>query len=145
MHDASEQKSTHFFYCNAKLEFVTRRYSNKSCPGVLMQWTLNKIIKLNEKCKSQFYIQFVFKAPLCIAFTISDQKILSGSLLWPKKNKFTISNQKVGWLLFCKTNQRDRQGCGPMKLKLSVADSVKLNFSQCNLKLPRQDLAQLTN
>ena len=28
----------------------------------------------------QFYIQLVFKAPLCITLTISDQKIMSGSL-----------------------------------------------------------------
>ena len=28
----------------------------------------------------QFYIQLVFKAPLCITLTISDQKIVSGSL-----------------------------------------------------------------
>ena len=38
---------------------------------------------------------------------------------------FAISNLKVGWLLFRKTNQRGHWGCGPMKLKLSVADSVK--------------------
>ena len=32
--------------------------------------------------KSQFYIQLVFKAPLCITLTISDQKIVSGSLFF---------------------------------------------------------------
>ena len=52
---------------------------------------------------------------------------------------FTISNRKVGWLLFHQTNQRGRQGCRPMKLKLSARDSVKLNFSQCKLKLPRHE------
>ena len=31
-------------------------------------------------CWSQFYIQLVFKAPLSITLTISDQKIVSGSL-----------------------------------------------------------------
>ena len=30
----------------------------------------------------QFYIQLVFKAPLCITLTISDQKIVSGSLFF---------------------------------------------------------------
>ena len=34
----------------------------------------------------QFYIQLVFKAPLCITLTISDQKIVSGSLFLTKKN-----------------------------------------------------------
>ena len=31
---------------------------------------------------AQFYIQLVFKAPLCITLTISDQKIVSGSLFF---------------------------------------------------------------
>ena len=38
--------------------------------------------------RSQFYIQWVFKAPLCITLTISDQKIVSGSLF---KNHKKIS------------------------------------------------------
>ena len=58
---------------------------------------------------------------------------------------FTISNQKVEWLLIRQKNQRGRKGCQPMKLKLSARDSVKLNFSQRELKLPRQDLTQLTD
>ena len=33
----------------------------------------------------QFYIQMVFKAPLCITRTISDQKIVSGSLFLTQK------------------------------------------------------------
>ena len=33
----------------------------------------------------QFYIQLVFKAPLCITITISDQKIVSGSLFLTQK------------------------------------------------------------
>ena len=33
------------------------------------------------------YIQLVFKAPLCITLTISDQKIVSGSLFFKKKKK----------------------------------------------------------
>ena len=44
----------------------------------------------------------------------------------------TVSNQN-------QTNQRGHQGCRPMKLKLSARDSVKLNFSQCKLKLPRHE------
>ena len=35
--------------------------------------------------QSQFYIQLVFKAPLCITLTISDQKIVSGSLFLTQK------------------------------------------------------------
>ena len=58
---------------------------------------------------------------------------------------FTISNQKVGWLLFRRTNQRGCQGCWPIKLKLSAADSEKLNFSQCTSSYPGKDLAQLTD
>ena len=44
-------------------------------------------IEFNQVCwKLQFYIQSVFKAPLCITLTISDQKIVSCSLfLTPKK------------------------------------------------------------
>ena len=39
-----------------------------------------------QEFKHQFYIQLVFKAPLCITLTISDQKIMSGSLfLTPKE------------------------------------------------------------
>ena len=42
------------------------------------------------------------------------------------------------------TNQRGCQGCRPMKLKLSPSDSVKLNFSQRELKLPgRRDFCQI--
>ena len=38
-------------------------------------------------CSPQFYVQLVFKAPLCITLTISYQKIVSGSLfLTEKKN-----------------------------------------------------------
>ena len=40
--------------------------------------------------ESQFYIQLVFKAPLCITLTISDQKIVSGSLFLTEKKIFTI-------------------------------------------------------
>ena len=40
-----------------------------------------------KKTIAQFYIQLVFKAPLCITLTISDQKTVSGSLfLTQKKN-----------------------------------------------------------
>merc|ERR1712008_251710 len=38
--------------------------------------------------KAQCYIQLVFKAPLCITLTISDQKIVSGSLFLTKKKIF---------------------------------------------------------
>ena len=31
---------------------------------------------------TQFYIQLIFKAPFCITLTISDQKIMSGSLVF---------------------------------------------------------------
>ena len=41
-------------------------------------------------CWPQFYIQLVFKAPLCITLTISDQKIVSGSLFLTQKIIFPI-------------------------------------------------------
>merc|ERR1712008_378376 len=41
----------------------------------------------------QFYIQLVFKAPLCITLTISDQKIVSGSLFLTKN--FFLSRNSV--------------------------------------------------
>ena len=37
----------------------------------------------------QFYIQLVFKAPLCITLTISDQKIVSGSLFFQLFSTFS--------------------------------------------------------
>ena len=37
---------------------------------------------------AQFYVQLVFKAPLCIMLTISDHKIVSGSLFLTPKNVF---------------------------------------------------------
>ena len=39
--------------------------------------------------QSQFYIQLVFKAPLCITLTISDQKIVSGSLFFQLFSTFS--------------------------------------------------------
>ena len=37
----------------------------------------------------QFYIQLVFKAPLCITLTISDQKIVSGILFFQLLSTFS--------------------------------------------------------
>ena len=45
---------------------------------------------------SQFYIQLVFKAPLCITLTISDQKIVSGSLIFQLFQK-TIITKAILW------------------------------------------------
>ena len=46
--------------------------------------------------RPQFYIQLVFKAPLCTTLTISDQKIVSGSLFFQlfvvKKIKAILCN-----------------------------------------------------
>ena len=42
-----------------------------------------------ESCvlpRAQCYIQWVYKAPLCFTLTISEQKIVSGSLLLTQKN-----------------------------------------------------------
>ena len=39
---------------------------------------------------TQLYIQLVFKAPPCITLTISDQKIVSGSLFLTEKRFFPI-------------------------------------------------------
>ena len=59
----------------------------------LIYLVMNEIYKLETFLRSrrllfmfwfwaQFYIQLVFKAPLCITLTISDQKIVSGSLFF---------------------------------------------------------------
>ena len=40
----------------------------------------------------QFYIQLVFKAPLCITLTISYQKIVSGSLFFQLFSTFSTKN-----------------------------------------------------
>jgi hypothetical protein len=48
---------------------------------------------LTEWCHAQFYIQLVFKAPLCITLTISDQKIVSGSLFFQLFS--TFSKKKI--------------------------------------------------
>ena len=54
---------------------------------------------------SQFYIQLVFKAPLCITLTISDQKVVSGSLFFQlfegKKNKKFFENIVASALKSC--------------------------------------------
>ena len=52
--------------------------------------TMIGIFKILVWFMPQFYIKLVFKAPLCITLTISDQKIVSGSLffqLFQKKKK----------------------------------------------------------
>ena len=43
---------------------------------------------------SQFYIQLIFKAPLCITLTISDQKIVSGSLFFQLFSTFSKKKKK---------------------------------------------------
>ena len=44
----------------------------------------------NQLCvQPQFYIQLIFKAPLCITLTISDQKIVSGSLFFQLFSTFS--------------------------------------------------------
>ena len=43
---------------------------------------------------TQFCIQLAFKAPLCITLTISDQKIMSGSLFLSPKKLFPIKKKK---------------------------------------------------
>jgi hypothetical protein len=63
----------------------------------LASW--NFIICFSLKCSycpriAQFYIQLVFKAPLCITLTISDQKIVSGSLFLTEKKFFQKFFQK---------------------------------------------------
>ena len=49
--------------------------------------------------QSQFYIQLVFKAPLCITLTISDQKIVSGSLYKIHNYLLGIFFQKINFIL----------------------------------------------
>ena len=69
----------------------------------LIYLVMNEIYKLETFLRSrrllfmfwfwaQFYIQLVFKAPLCITLTISDQKIVSGSLF--KNHNFFSKYQK---------------------------------------------------
>ena len=43
----------------------------------------------------QFYIKLVFKAPLCITLTISDQKIVSGSLFFTEKENSSQFKKKM--------------------------------------------------
>ena len=47
------------------------------CTALLLKFMTNEQI---STFLPQFYIQLVFKAPLCITLKISDQKIVSGSL-----------------------------------------------------------------
>ena len=46
--------------------------------------------RFSIRSKSQFYIQLVFKAPLFITPTISDQKIVSGSLFFQIFSTFSL-------------------------------------------------------
>jgi hypothetical protein len=55
--------------------------------SMVWEWDAQKSIKM---LYSQFYIQLVFKAPLCIKLTISDQKIVSGSLFLTQKKFLPI-------------------------------------------------------
>ena len=71
----------------------------------LQSRTLDKVLSLLEACfdlvsltfheNSQFYIQLVFKAPLCITLTIYDQKIVSGSLFFQLFQLFQLFQKKI--------------------------------------------------
>ena len=61
--------------------------------------------------QSQFYIQLVFKAPLCITLTISDQKIMSGSL-FKNHNFFSKYQKSIFFILSYATFQ-----CGRYNVK----------------------------
>ena len=68
----------------------------------IIMWCLisfHGMSKLLYRNKPQFYIQLIFKAPLCITLTISDQKIVSGSLFFQflraKKENFKIFYKRV--------------------------------------------------
>ena len=68
----SQQKSWHFLKFKSSDFYLLHCCTNyKFRPSIFQP----KIA-----IKHQFYIQLVFKAPLCITLTISDQKIVSGSL-----------------------------------------------------------------
>ena len=49
----------------------------------------NYLIRMTLSIEAQFYIQLVFKAPLFITLTISDQKIVSGSLFFQIFSNFS--------------------------------------------------------
>ena len=84
---------------------------------------------------SQFYIQLVFKAPLCITLTISDQKIVSGSLFL-NHNFFSKYQKTKKNILFYVTFQCGRQGIFKIILKFL--------FDLENIKKPPQKVAYLS-
>ena len=64
--------------------------------GVLINdWKKKAKLKLDLIPMSwpQFYIQLVFKAPLFITLTISDQKIVSGSLFFQSFSTFSLKKK----------------------------------------------------
>ena len=77
----------------------------------------------------QFYKQLVFKAPLCIKLTISDQKIVSGSLFLAKI--FIFSNLK--------------KNCHFFSMQLFSVDATMHKFlAHENMKKPPQKVAYLS-
>ena len=66
-----------YTFCVLYLSKICAR--NKSS-NLNLQLTDTQTLFKEARARAQFYIQLVFKAPLCITLTISDQKIVSGSL-----------------------------------------------------------------
>ena len=61
-------------------EVFIQQYLASSCTHFTLP--RNNLLCPTNWGASQFYIQLIFKAPLCITLTISDQKIVSGSLFF---------------------------------------------------------------
>jgi hypothetical protein len=77
----------------------------------------------------QFYIQLVFKAPLCITLTISDQKIVSGSLFF---QLFSTLKKKIFFIksILCNFSMRTQ--------------NLTIFFEPQNMKKPPQKVAYLS-
>ena len=93
---------------------------------------------------AQFYIQLIFKVPLCITLTISDQKTVSGSLFLTEKNFFPIFKKKKKITFFKQLFSADTKifFCTPIiagfhssKFLLCATETVLLSDIFSSLKL----------
>ena len=100
------------FYCKQQIEslnwiyatFVRTSRQNRFLYTYLSSRSRNIQWLIFGMWISQFYIQLVFKAPLCITLTISDQKIVSGSLFFQLFS--TFSKKKIIKAILCNFSMR---------------------------------------
>ena len=90
--------------------FAEKKHKCRDCDMAFID-RRDYVVHINKVCdlypfSSQFYIQLVFKAPLCITLTISDQKIVSGSLFFQLFSTFSKKKKKIIKAILCNFSMR---------------------------------------